>query len=62
MLFDPSTVAAQAPEYAYDFPRQGRRLIARSEGIMATFVAGVQVYDHNTHTGALPGRILRSYE
>ena len=39
--------------------RQGRRLIARSEGIMATFVAGVQVYDHNTHTGALPGRILR---
>jgi N-acyl-D-amino-acid deacylase len=62
VLFDPATVAAQAPEYAYDFPRQGRRLIARSEGVMATFVAGVQVYDHHTHTGALPGRILRSYE
>src|SRR5712691_10947974 len=62
VLFDPTTVAAQAPEYAYDFPHQGRRLIARSEGVMATFVAGTQVYDHSTHTGALPGRILRSYE
>jgi len=62
VLFDPTTVAAQAPEYAYDFPRQGRRLIARSEGIIATFVAGTQVYEHSTHTGALPGRILRSYE
>jgi N-acyl-D-aspartate/D-glutamate deacylase len=62
VLFDPTTVAAKAPEYAYDFPRQGRRLIARSEGVIATFVAGTQVYDHSTHTGVLPGRILRSYE
>jgi N-acyl-D-amino-acid deacylase len=62
VLFDPTTVAAKAPEYAYDFPRQGRRLIARSEGVIATFVAGTQVYDHNTHTGAFRGRILRSYE
>ena len=62
VLFDPTTVAAKAPEYAYDFPRQGRRLIARSEGVIGTFVAGTQVYDHSAHTGALPGRILRSYE
>ena len=39
VLFDPATVAAKVPEYAYDFPRQGRRLIARSEGVMATQVA-----------------------
>jgi len=26
------------------------------------FVAGTQVYEHSTHTGALPGRILRNYE
>jgi N-acyl-D-aspartate/D-glutamate deacylase len=62
VLFDPTTVAAKAPEYAYDFPRQGRRLIARSEGVMATLVASPQVYDHNTHSGALPGHILQSYE
>lgn len=60
VLFDPETVAAKTPEYAYDFPRQGRRLIARAEGVMATFVAGTQVYAQDTHTGALPGRVLRS--
>jgi N-acyl-D-aspartate/D-glutamate deacylase len=62
VLFDPDTVAAQPPEYVYDFPRQGRRLISRATGIVATFVAGTQVFDHGEHTGALPGRVLRSYE
>ena len=50
------------PEYVQDLPCNGRRLIARSEGIVGTFVAGTQVYDHQTYTGALPGRVLRSYE
>jgi N-acyl-D-aspartate/D-glutamate deacylase len=62
VLFDPTTVTAKPPEYVYDLPCQGRRLISRSEGIAATFVAGAQLYDHGTHTGAMPGRILRSYE
>jgi N-acyl-D-aspartate/D-glutamate deacylase len=62
VLFDPATVAARPPEYAYDLPCNGRRLISKSEGIMATFVAGTQLYDHDTYTGAMPGRILRSYE
>jgi N-acyl-D-aspartate/D-glutamate deacylase len=62
VLFDPATVTAKPPEYAYDLPCQGRRLISRSEGIAATFVAGTQLYEHGTHTGAMPGRILRSYE
>jgi N-acyl-D-aspartate/D-glutamate deacylase len=62
VLFDPATVAAKAPQYAHDLPCNGRRLIAKSEGILATFVAGTQLYDRGTHTGAMPGRILRSYE
>ena len=62
VLFDPHTVTAKPPEYAHDFPRQGRRLIAKAEGVHATFVAGTQVFDHGTHTGELPGRVLRSYE
>jgi N-acyl-D-aspartate/D-glutamate deacylase len=62
VLFDPDTVTAKPPEYAYDFPRGGRHLVARAEGVVATFVAGTQVYDHGMHTGALPGRALRSYE
>jgi N-acyl-D-amino-acid deacylase len=62
VLFDPDTVAAKPPEYAYDFPRGGRRLIAKADGVAATFVAGTPVYEHGVHTGALPGRVLRSYE
>jgi hypothetical protein len=26
------------------------------------FVAGTQLYDEGKHSGAMPGRILRSYE
>jgi N-acyl-D-amino-acid deacylase len=62
VLFDPATVTAKTPHYAYDLPCNGRRLISESEGIKATFVAGAQLYDDGKHTGAMPGRILRSYE
>src|SRR6266498_3319751 len=62
VLFDPATVAAKTPRYAYDLPCNGRRLVSESEGIKATFVAGTQLYDDGKHTGAMPGRILRSYE
>jgi N-acyl-D-amino-acid deacylase len=62
VLFNPDTVTAKTPRYVYDLPCNGRRLISESEGITATFVAGVQLYDHGQHTGAMPGRILRSYE
>jgi len=62
VLFDPATVTARPPKYAFDLPCNGRRLICESEGIAATFVAGTQLYDEGKHTGALPGRILRSYD
>ena len=62
VLFDPETVAAKPPEYVHDFPRGGRRLISKAEGVKATFVAGTQVFDSGNHTGELPGRVLRSYE
>jgi N-acyl-D-aspartate/D-glutamate deacylase len=47
---------------AYDLPCNGRRLVSESEGIKATFVSGIQLYEAGKHTGAMPGRILRSYE
>ena len=62
VLFDPDTVTAKTPRYAYDLPCNGRRLVSESEGIKATFVAGIQLYDEGQHTGAMPGRILRSDE
>lgn len=61
VLFDPATVTARAPRYVHDLPCNGRRLICESEGIKAVFVAGTQLYDEGEHTGAMPGRILRSY-
>jgi N-acyl-D-aspartate/D-glutamate deacylase len=62
VLFDPATVTARTPRYVHDLPCNGRRLICESEGIKATFVAGTQLYDEGRHTGAMPGRILRSGE
>ncbi len=62
VLFDIDRIASKRPEFTDDLPKGGRRLIAKSEGIEATFLAGTQLYDKDEHTGALPGRILRSYE
>ena len=62
VLFDPDAVAPQSPELVNDLPLDGRLLIARATGIMATCVAGTQLSDNGTHTGALPGPVLRSYE
>jgi N-acyl-D-aspartate/D-glutamate deacylase len=62
VLFDPDTVAPRPPEYVHDFPAGGRRLISMADGVAATFIAGAQVFEHGAHTGALPGRVLRSYE
>ncbi len=59
-LCGPDTVSAKTPRYASDLPCNGRRLVAESEGIKATFVAGTQLYDDGKHTGAMPGRVLRS--
>ncbi len=62
VLFDPDTVASKPPEFVDDFPLGSRRLVAKAEGIIATFVAGRQVYENGNHTGIFPGRVLRSYE
>ena len=62
VLFDPDNVISKRPEYVSDLPLNGRRLIAKAEGIIATFVAGKLLYDNGVHTGEKPGRVLRSYE
>ena len=44
----------------YDFPDRGRRLIQRAEGYLYTLVAGVVTFENGEHSGALPGRLVRS--
>jgi N-acyl-D-aspartate/D-glutamate deacylase len=48
-----------AARMAHDLPAGARRLVQKANGYDATFVAGVQVVDHDEFTGALPGRLIR---
>ncbi len=48
-----------APEVVYDLPSQGRRLIQRTDGYVATIVNGQIVSREGKATGALPGRLVR---
>jgi len=60
VLFDAETVDDQAPEYVWDLPGGSKQLVARAQGIHATIVAGEIPYQDGRHTGALPGKVLRS--
>jgi N-acyl-D-aspartate/D-glutamate deacylase len=48
-----------AARMAHDLPAGARRLVQKAKGYDATFVAGVQVVDHDEFTGELPGRLIR---
>ncbi len=43
-----------------DLPGGGRRLIVPANGVEYTVVNGEVLYDHQKHTGAFPGKVLRS--
>ena len=44
---------------AHDLPAGARRLVQKANGYDATFVAGVQIVDHDEFTGELPGQLIR---
>ena len=50
------------PVYATDFPGQERRLIQKAKGYRYTIVNGVVTFEEDRCTGALPGKVLRSYD
>ena len=50
------------PTYANDFPGGGRRIIQKPTGLRYTIVNGTVTFQGNDCTGALPGKLLRSYE
>ena len=60
-IFDFDRISSpERPEVRTDFPGGGRRLVTQAEGIQYTIVNGKVLYDRGKHTGALPGRVLRS--
>jgi N-acyl-D-aspartate/D-glutamate deacylase len=50
------------PVYANDFPAGERRLVQKPTGLRYTLVNGAVTFIENTCTGALPGKLLRSYQ
>ena len=60
VIFDPARIGPQMPELVHDLPTGAPRLKQKADGIRATVVAGQVVMLENEHTGALPGRLLRT--
>jgi N-acyl-D-amino-acid deacylase len=58
-VLDFDTLGIDAPKVVYDLPAGGRRLIQRARGYVATVCAGEVVLEHDTLTGARPGRLIR---
>ena len=50
------------PVFANDFPGGERRLIQKPTGLRYTIVNGTVTFQGNDCTGALPGKLLRSYD
>ena len=50
------------PKYATDFPGGERRKIQKPKGLRYTLVNGAVTFEGNDCTGALPGKLLRSYD
>jgi len=55
-------VLNEDPVYSNDFPGGERRLIQKPKGIRYTVVNGTVTFEDNQCTGALPGKLLRSYD
>ena len=58
-VIDYGRLKLHGPEVVYDLPSQGRRIIQKTDGYVATLVNGVVVTREGRATGALPGRLVR---
>ncbi|WP_226949253.1 amidohydrolase family protein [Rhizorhabdus wittichii] len=60
VVFDPDTVGRGKTYMRYDVPGDNYRTYADATGIEQVFVNGVQILEKGEHSGALPGKVLRS--
>ena len=58
-IIDFDSLRLHRPEAIFDLPAGGRRLVQRPEGYETTIKAGEIIFDNGTHTGALPGKLVR---
>ena len=52
----------EKPVFDTDFPGGERRLVQKATGLRYTLVNGTVTFEGNDCTGALPGKLLRSYD
>jgi N-acyl-D-aspartate/D-glutamate deacylase len=60
VVFDPATVGVEEPEMVRDLPEGAPRYIQHARGIHYSIVNGSLLMKDGSHTGAYPGRVLRS--
>ncbi|MGZ5090776.1 MAG: N-acyl-D-amino-acid deacylase family protein [Burkholderiales bacterium] len=61
VIFDEDTISSPLrPTPAKDLPAGGTRLYCKAEGISEVVVNGEVLYRNGQHTGAWPGKVLRS--
>ncbi len=58
-VIDLERLQLRTPELAHDLPADGRRLIQRADGFVATIVGGEVVMRDGEDTGARPGKLIR---
>ena len=58
-VIDFDRLTLHPPTMSFDLPAGGKRLLQRADGYLHTIVSGVEVYTDGTHTGALPGKLVR---
>ncbi|MBH77096.1 MAG: amidohydrolase [Dehalococcoidia bacterium] len=58
-VIDLEQLKLRAPELAYDLPADGRRLIQKADGFVATIVSGEVIMRDGEDTGARPGQLVR---
>jgi len=61
-LIDLENLKVDLPELAHDLPANGRRLIQKSEGYVATIVNGTIVMENGEDTGNRPGNLVRGQQ
>ncbi|MBI1405659.1 MAG: amidohydrolase family protein [Caulobacter sp.] len=58
-VIDFDNLAIEAPEMVFDLPADGRRMIQKARGYVATIVSGVVTYENGEATGEMPGKLIR---
>jgi N-acyl-D-amino-acid deacylase len=58
-LIDYEHLALHQPEMVYDLPMNGRRLVQKADGYLATISHGEVTHERGEFTGAMPGRLIR---